>query len=487
VLVRVGEAVPADGRVSIGSSSMDESMLTGESLPVPRKPGDMVLAGAVNREALLRVRITAVGTATVLANVIALLERAQGDKPRIALMADRMARRFLNALLIFTALVGLVWYFVDPGRAFDAVLAVLVVTCPCALSLATPAVIAAATTALARRGLLVTCADAIEQLAQVRQMVFDKTGTLTTGHIVIAHTHCVATLSAEHCHALAAALEQGADHPIARAFRESASSVLQFRATELRVIPGAGVAGVIDGITYRLGTPAFVAELRGDTSESHTDEAVVVLGDAQTELARFELRDPLRAEAQASIRQLAGLGLDSSILSGDADSTVQRIATDCGIAQYRSRQTPADKLRVLQSLKRDGTVAAMVGDGINDAPVLSAAAVSIAMGSGTALAQASADIVLMSNSLQALPQAVQLARRAQLIMRQNLIWAVVYNLAAVPLAALGMIPAWLAAVGMSTSSVLVVLNATRVLTGTADHSVHGQAGAVTAGNRLSHA
>lgn len=466
VLVRVGEAIPADGRISVGNSSIDESLLTGESLPVLRKPGHSVLAGTVNIEAPLRVKLTATGTATVLAGVMALLERAQADKPQLALLADRIARQFLNSLLIFTAAVAVLWYWIEPARAFEAVLAVLVVTCPCALSLATPAVIAATISALARRGLLVTRADAIEHLAQVRHMVFDKTGTLTTGRIVIARNECMADLDAARCHALAAALEAAADHPIAQAFRAAAGSSSALHADQLRVVPGAGVSGVVDGVPYRLGTPAFVAELRGNKACLPNDAAAVVLGNDRFELARFELRDPLRNEAPASIRQLADLGIDSSILSGDAPSVVQKIANECGIEQYRARQTPADKLNALQVLKQTRVVA-MVGDGINDAPVLSAANVSIAMGGGTALAQATADVILMNNSLRALPCAVQLARCAQRIMYQNLIWAGAYNLAAVPLAALGMIPPWLAALGMSTSSVLVVLNATRVMRGAA--------------------
>ncbi len=466
VLVRVGESMPADGLICAGHSSVDEALLTGESLPVPRRIGDSVLTGTVNIEAPLRVKLSATGTATVLAGVMALLERAQADKPQLALLADRIARQFLNSLLIFTVAVGAAWYWIDPSRAFEAVLAVLVVTCPCALSLATPAVISAASTALARRGLLVTRADAIERLAQVTHMVFDKTGTLTQGRVLVARTECVADLDAARCHALAAALEQGADHPIAQAFRNVAADQPTLLASELRVVPGAGVAGIVDGVQYRLGTPAFAAELLGPDTSLPGDAAVVVLGNAQSELARFELCDPLRAEVPASIRQLVGLGIDTSILSGDASGVVQQVANECGINQYRARQAPTDKLKALQVLKQQHVVA-MVGDGINDAPVLSAANVSIAMGGGTALAQATANLVLMNNSLQTLPYAVQLARHARHIMHQNLLWAAVYNLAAVPLAALGMIPPWLAAVGMSTSSVLVVLNAMRVMHGPA--------------------
>lgn len=472
LLVRVGESVPADGRIVQGSSRMDEALLTGESLPVARRQGEQVLAGTVNMEAPLHIQVTATGSHTVLAGIMTLLERTQADKPQLALLADRIARQFLNALLVFTAVVAVAWYCVDPARAFGAVLAILVVTCPCALSLATPVVIAATTTALARRGLLVTRADAIENLAQVRHMVFDKTGTLTTGRVVIAGIQCRADISPHRCRELAAALEQGADHPVARAFRDGVTHIPH--AEELRVTAGAGVAGVIDGVAYRLGTPAFVAGLR-DTGMAQTDDAVVVLGNTEIELARFELRDPLRSDAPGTIAQLQQLGVTSSILSGDAHSVVQRVAGECGITAYRWRQTPAGKCAALQVLQRDDAVVAMVGDGINDAPVLGAANVAIAMGNGTALAQASADVVLMGSSLQVLPEAVRLARRARQLMRQNLLWAAVYNLAAVPMAAMGMIPPWLAALGMSLSSVLVVLNATRVLRSPARRRTHGVA------------
>lgn len=466
IAVRAGAVIAADGVVVSGASSVDESLLTGESLPQSRRVNDPVRAGTVNVEAPLRVRVTAVGSATVLSGVLALLDKAQSDKPPLAQAADRVARYFLHILLMLSAVVGLVWWRIDPTRAFEAVLAVLVISCPCALSLATPAVIAAASAALARKGLLVTQAEAIERLAQVQRVVFDKTGTLTTGRMTLARIDVSGPLDERQCMQLAAALESGAEHPIAQAFRQRAQALALplLPAHSLAVLPGAGVEGTISGVVYRLGRPDYVAGLTGGIFQSQaevSDHAIVLAGAGQL-LARFELQDPLRSDAALGVEQLKALGIGSALLSGDALPVVQEVARTCGINDYRARCTPADKLQQLKRLQQHEQVA-MVGDGINDAPVLSAAEVAIAMGAGSGLAQASADAVLLNNSLTTLPQAITVARRALRVMHQNLWWAACYNIVGIPLAALGWVPPWAAALGMSFSSVLVVANAARLL------------------------
>jgi len=312
---------------------------------------------------------------------------------------------------------------------------------------------------MARRGLLITHANTIEQLAQVDTVAFDKTGTLTTGEIAITKVAVYGELDAEQCRAIAAALEVAVVHPIAKAFSSVNASVVT--ASELRVVAGAGVEGLIGGTRYRLGSPTFVCEFM--TQPSLQDDASTIwLGNHQTVLACFEVDDTLRPEAISSVHQLRQLACRTVLISGDAMTAVNKIAMDCGFVEFFARQSPADKVRVLHQYQSKSTVA-MVGDGINDAPVLGAASVSIAMGVGASLAQASADAVLMNNSLHVVPQAILLARRAQRIMRQNLYWAAIYNLSAVPLAAMGYISPWLAAAGMSLSSILVVLNAARVL------------------------
>ena len=459
VLVRVGEAVPADGIIVVGQTSLNEQLLTGESLPVARRAHDKVMAGSINLDAPLHVQVTELGQRTVLSGILSLLEQVQRDKPPAVLLADNVSQRFLQAMLITTLVVAISWWFIDSSRVFNTVLAVLVVTCPCALSLATPAVIAATTTAMARRGLLITHANTIEQLAQVDTVAFDKTGTLTTGEIAITKVAVYGELDAEQCRAIAAALEVAVVHPIAKAFSSVNASVVT--ASELRVVAGAGVEGLIGGTRYRLGSPTFVCEFM--TQPSLQDDASTIwLGNHQTVLACFEVDDTLRPEAISSVHQLRQLACRTVLISGDAMTAVNKIAMDCGFVEFFARQSPADKVRVLHQYQSKSTVA-MVGDGINDAPVLGAASVSIAMGVGASLAQASADAVLMNNSLLVVPQAILLARRAQRIMRQNLYWAAIYNLSAVPLAAMGYISPWLAAAGMSLSSILVVLNAARVL------------------------
>lgn len=463
VLVRVGETLPADGKIVSGETACEAALLTGEAAPLRRSVGDQVMAGTLNLEAPIQVRVTAIGQETVLSGIVALLERAQAAKPRAARAADRAAAWFLRRILGGTALIGLMWLWFDPSRAFDAVLAVLVVTCPCALSLATPAAIAAATASLARRGLLIANADALENLARIDRVLFDKTGTLTQGDVAVRHCQLLGDADTARCYALAAALEQAAEHPIARAFAAQGGTLL--RAEDVRIVVGHGVEGVVAGERYRIGTPAFVGELSG--GNGITANGDIALGARSGLLATFKLGDTLRADAATAIAELAELGIASEIVSGDSHAAVQRIAQATGIGTYAARLTPKDKLEHLHALQSDDPRAAariaVIGDGINDAPILRAAPVSIALGSGSALAQASADVVLMSKSLRVLPEAVRVARRTHRIMRQNLTWATLYNLSAVPLAAFGMIPPWLAALGMSFSSVVVVLNAVRLM------------------------
>jgi Cu2+-exporting ATPase len=470
ILVRTGEVFPADGTVAEAADGrVDESMLTGESTAIAKLEGSAVHAGTQNLGAPLRVRVTAVAGNTVLAGIVALLERAQAERPRLARAADRAAAWFLGRILIGSALVFVVWWFVDPSQAFPATLAVLVVTCPCALSLATPAVLAAATADLARRGVLVAHSDAFEALAKASYVLWDKTGTLTRGLVRVEEIRSLRGLPPDECFALAAALERMSEHPIAKAFL--ASDVAGATASDVTVVPGAGLEGTVGGRRLRIGTLDFAGAMRPTASPIAglaTDEqssSWVYLGDADGLLAAFRLTDPLRAEAAGCVRDLAALGLPSAIVSGDAEAPVAAVAARTGVERFASRLTPQSKVGQLQQLQSAGKVVIAIGDGINDAPLLRGADVAIAMGRGSALAQTSADLILVRDSLDQLPGIVRLARRAQRIVRQNLAWSIGYNLAALPLAALGFVPAWLAAIGMSLSSVLVVLNATRVARG----------------------
>jgi Cu2+-exporting ATPase len=469
LVVRTGEVFAADGVVAEGDGRVDESMLTGESAAIPKPPGAPVHQGTHNLAAPLRVRVTAVAGNTVLSGIVALLERAQAERPRLAKAADRAAAWFLGRILIGAAIVFAVWWFVDPARAFPSTLAVLVVTCPCALSLATPTALAAATAALARRGVLVAHTDAIESLSRATHVLWDKTGTLTKGLVRVEDVRSSGEVTSEQALAWAAALEQMSEHPIGRAF--AASGAPTQRASEVEVHAGRGLEGRIDGRRLRIGTRAFVSEL-GDTdaaapagpgtADDAASESWIYLGDEKGMLAAFRLTDPLRPEAGTCVARLAALGLASEIVSGDEPGAVARIAVRCGIERHAARLTPQDKLERLKGLQASGAVVVAVGDGINDAPLLRGADVAVAMGRGSALAQTSADLILVRESLDDLPHTVQLARRTQRVIRQNLGWAIAYNLAALPLAALGFVPPWLAAIGMSLSSVVVVLNAMRL-------------------------
>jgi Cu2+-exporting ATPase len=465
VRVRPGETVPTDGRVLEGASTVDESLVTGESLPLGRGAGDRLIGGTVNVESPLVMEVERVGEDTVLAAIVRLLDRAQGEKPRIARLADRVAAWFVAALLLVAALVYAWWHSHSPDDAFWVTLSVLVVTCPCALSLATPAALTAATGTLTRRGLLTTRGHALETLARASHVVFDKTGTLTRGHLTLRRAVPLGGLGGAEALALAATLETGSEHPVARALRQAAG--VSGSAQDVVSTPGAGVEGVVSGRRYRVGRPDFAAGLAssqpvpGD-DEGLTGTTVVALGGEEGLLARFELADSLRPEAREAVAALQSLGVEVWLLSGDAEPVVARTAAEVGIRVARARLQPADKLAAVRALQAGGAVVVMVGDGVNDAPVLGAASVSIAMGKATELAQASADMVLLSDHLPHLAEGVLMARRTLTIIRENLWWAVVYNLVAVPLAAAGVVLPWMAAIGMSMSSLLVVLNALRL-------------------------
>jgi Cu2+-exporting ATPase len=458
VLVPVGDCFPADGVVVRGATAADEALLTGESLPVAKPTGTAVIAGAVNAGAPVEVRLTAVGQSTVLAGIVRLLERAQTERPQLARLADRAAAWFVTRVLLGALLVAGVWLVIDPSRALAATLAVLVATCPCALSLATPTAITAAAARLARQGMLLTRADALEALAAADTVVFDKTGTLTYGQPTLTH---VTTFAGSEAAALgiAAALEQASEHPLRHAFAHLTSVA---PAAEVTVHPGSGIEGRVGAQRYRIGSAPFVGELARSAPPAGRDGGVL-LGSAAGWLAHFEFGDTFRPEARAVVADLARLGLRPCIASGDHAATVAAAARTVGIDEWHARLLPADKLALVDGFRERGRHVLAVGDGINDAPVLRAASVSVALGSGSALAQASADLVALGGDLTGLPLAVGVARRTVRVVRQNLAWAAGYNLIALPLAACGLVPPWAAAIGMSASSLLVVLNALRLM------------------------
>jgi len=462
VLIRPGETVPADGTVVDGRSSVDESLLTGESLPRARTLGDALVGGSTNVESPLEMRVDKVGDDTVVSAIVRLLDRAQAEKPRIALLADRVAGWFVGALLLVAVAVAAWWWPIDPTKAFYVTLSLLVVTCPCALSLATPVAVVAATGSLTRLGLLTTRGHALETLARATHMLFDKTGTLTRGELRLHGVRTLAPVTRERALAVAAALEQRSEHPVGRVLVAAGADGLV--ATDVTATPGEGIEGVIEGSRYRVGKPEYVAALSGVPVDLGEEPAAtrVVLGDERGLIAVFVLRDELRADAKATLRRLRWLGVEVELLSGDAAGAVEHVAKELEVNSWRAGVSPAQKLERVRALQAQGAIVAMVGDGVNDAPVLAGANVSVAMGSGTQLAHASADMVILSERLENLATGVAAARKTRSIIRENLLWALLYNLVAVPLAAVGWITPWMASIGMSASSLVVVLNALRL-------------------------
>jgi len=465
VSIRPGDVLPADGEIVNSELSVDESMLTGESLPVRRVAGDRVFAGALVRQGNAMLKVMRTGASTSLAEIGRMLERAKADRPPIAIFADRIAAWFAVGVLLVTAIAAAAWTAIDPSRTFEVALATLVVTCPCALALATPAAIAAATASLTRCGFLLARSRILEVFNQAKTIIFDKTGTLTEGRPVVLRMQLLSESMPDDVEpgAIAAAIESASEHVLARAF----SAMLEpgrFRLDDVLALPGAGVEATIDGRRYRIGRADYVAALSGaDVDHADGDgNTSVFLGDEQHLLAVFQVGDELRSDAKASISALRSAGYRTVIVSGDRQPAVARIAERLGVDEWHAAMTPADKLAFVGASHDRGERVIMVGDGINDAPVLAAADASVALDAGTALARASADAVSLGSKLGALVQAAGIAKFTRRIIRQNIAWAIVYNLTAVPLAVTGMLAPWMAAIGMSASSLVVVLNALRL-------------------------
>jgi Cu2+-exporting ATPase len=466
VQVRPGESIPADGVILEGASSVDESLLTGESRPCSKRVGDELVGGSVNIDNYLRVRVTAAGQESVLSTILQLVERAQSEKPAIARLADRVAAYFVLGILLLASAVGLWWWLHDPQQWLSITIAVLVVTCPCALSLATPAAITAATGNMIRQGLLTSRGYALERLARATTVVFDKTGTLTRGQPHIVQLDLYGGLTEREVLQIAALLESRSEHPLAQAFAANAP-ISDGDLGGFRNTPGGGVTGVLHGVQYWLGNSSWIREVSGHDSSiiEDTDDAVgtrILLADNDQVLALFVVRDSLRPGARELVEALQAMGMKTMLFSGDEASAVEHVARDLAIDAWQSGMLPSDKLEQVRRLQQQGETVAMVGDGINDAPVLAGADVSVAIGEGARYAAAAADMVLLSDHLNVLLSGIRTVRKMMRIIRQNLAWALAYNMTALPLAAAGIIQPWMAALGMSASSLLVVANAMRL-------------------------
>jgi Cu2+-exporting ATPase len=466
VRVLPGEAFPADGTITLGSTNADEALLTGESRPVPKTVGSEVIAGSHNLAASVQVHIDKIGQTTRYAQIVALMERVAVDKPRLALLADRIARPFLLAVLIAAVGSAAFLWHTDHSRALMAAVAVLIVTCPCALSLATPAAMLTMSGALARSGVLVRRMQALEALTTIDTIVFDKTGTLTEDRMTVGKIATDVGLTEIQAVQIAALMAQNSLHPVSRALVEASKKYPMTKVSpevvNVQEISGSGLtANSIYG-HLKLGSAQFCALDNVPINQLKEDISKVHLVSEHSWLASFEIVEAIKPDAAAAIRALRDTGLQIEVLSGDQAVSVTKITEKLGINTYTALCTPQEKLARLQALQEQGHRVAMVGDGLNDGPVLASAHVSIAMGQAVPLAQAQSDFVVMGGQLVMVPHLIRQAKRTMRIVKQNLIWAAAYNATCVPLAVVGMLPAWLAGLGMALSSLLVILNAARL-------------------------
>ncbi|PKO62479.1 MAG: copper-translocating P-type ATPase [Betaproteobacteria bacterium HGW-Betaproteobacteria-18] len=467
IRVLPGEAFPADGVLLQGYTSVDEALLTGESRPLSRRVGDAVISGSHNLSAVVQMRVDRVGEQTRFSQIVNLMESASTSKPTLARLADTIAKPFLIGVLIAAGLACAYWWQTDPERALMVAVSVLIVTCPCALSLATPAAMLSAAGALARRGVLVRRLDAFESLAAVDTVMFDKTGTLTRDAMVMNHIQVRQGLTQQQALSMAAALAQHSLHPASRAVVVAANLAgvsNNWRADQVTEQAGQGISAsvtladeAVPAVHLRLGSASFCDVIQTDASALQ-----VHLSNHQGWLASFEFQEDIRPDATETVTALQHAGISVHLLSGDASDAAHRVAGKVGISAAKGQCSPQDKLDFLRKAQLQGHKVAVVGDGLNDGPVLAGAHASFAFGQAVPLAQAQADFLVSGSRLTNVVDALLLSRRTLTVVKQNLWWAALYNAVCVPLAIFGLLPAWLAGLGMASSSLLVVLNALRL-------------------------
>jgi len=483
-IVKPGTKIPTDGIVVKGSSSVNESMATGESLPVAKKPNDNVLGATINLDGYLEVQATKVGKETFLAQVIQMVREAQHSKVPVQLLADKITAVFVPVVLCLAVIVFAVWMlFPDTmqniasviisviplqvpvkglAAALMASIATLVIACPCALGLATPTALMVGSGLGAKKGILIRNGEALQRMRELRTMVFDKTGTLTKGIPELVKTICLKGTEAENI-AIAAALEQASEHPLAVALVKATNTMELPVREDFIAIPGKGVKGKIYGKQYLLGSADFLQEegiaLKSFTEESLNYATQIGLATEEELLAWFYLADTVKDNAAEVIAELKNRGIKSIMISGDQEKTAIAIAEKCGIQEVLAPVLPGDKAMKIKELQERGLVVGMVGDGINDAPALKQADIGFAMSLGTDIAIETADITLLRNDLKLIPMAIDLSRKTFTKIKQNLFWAFFYNLIAIPLAAFGVLHPVIAEMAMSFSSVTVITNA----------------------------
>ncbi len=459
VIVKPGEKIPADGTIIAGESQVNAASFTGEFAPVDVTVGDTVQAGTLNADGLLTLSVTHEGKHSSMNHMLQLLEKAAAFKPKIARIADTGASYFVVFILGLSVMTGIIWLSVDPDRAFWVALSVLVITCPCALSLATPVSLTASISAMRQLGALPTNGEALTTLRNVDTVVFDKTGTLTLGQYSLTQQ---VSRNDNEAYSIAAALEQYSEHPIALAFNNPTELLT---AENVTIVANAGIEGWIAGQRYRIGTPAFCATADTKTPPVAAEGAQWIAlsqPDTQRHIAWFEVQDCLRFDALQTVQGFIERGIAVHLVTGDPSIQGQKVANLLGIPQVRSGASAADKLAYIADLQRQGRCVLMVGDGINDAPAMSRADVAIAVAQGAELTQHTADILLLNPYIHHILWVLDGSHKTHRIISQNLAWGLLYNLIALPFAVMGFVTPWMAALGMSFSSLLVVFNALRL-------------------------
>lgn len=458
IKVKQGETVAIDGSVIKGQASLDESLLTGESESVSKSTGDTVLAGSQVKTGAIEVKSTAIGDETILSGLAQLLEKAQLQKPKVLLLVDKVASWFVAIVLILASLTAIYYQFNDPDRVFITVLSVLVATCPCALSLATPAALTTASVKLIKNGILVNNLDAITKINKIKQWYFDKTGTLTEPQMALLKTHLFGSCSEAQVIKIAATLEHQSVHPIASAFANFYDGKL--KTSHQKEIANKGIEATIAENKYRIGSKQWCE--KESKLSLLTDNSSVYLSKNGSMIAAFELHNPLRKGAKSLVDELVSEHRNIIILSGDKRKPVQKTANQLTISEYYFEQSPQQKIERIKNNQLKEQVL-MVGDGINDAPVLAQSDVSISFNQGTQLARTASDFIIMGHSVKNIGVLLAVSNKTNAIIKQNIIWALLYNISVTPLAMMGYLQPWMAAIGMSVSSLVVTLNAKRIL------------------------
>jgi Cu2+-exporting ATPase len=460
--VKPGEAFPADGKIIFGSTHADEALLTGESAAITKSVHAQVIAGSFNLTNSIHMQVELLGQETRYAKIVRLMEKASTDKPRLALMADRIAKYFLLVVMLLAFGVGIYFWQFDHAKAILAVVAVLIVTCPCALSLATPAAMLSMSGFLAKQGVLVQKMQALEALTQVNTVVFDKTGTLTSDQIFIDKIFTDNSMTEKEVMAIAASLSSSSLHPVSKTFVHASEPNHTLKIEKIEEVSGGGLLASTSLGDFKLGSLTFCGLVGDEFNHLKEEQLQVHLMRNNNWVASFMMTELIKEDALLSIQALRHQSLNIEILSGDKLSSVKRVADQLSIQNIKGQCSPEDKLKHIQLLQSQYSKVLMVGDGLNDGPVLAFAHASIALGQGAPLSQAKSDFIILKGELYLIPKLIAQAKRTMKIVKQNLLWAALYNLICIPLAVMGFLPAWLAGLGMALSSLFVILNASRL-------------------------